>query len=209
MSPSIPNDIYQFATLSALHAGFTTGQPRTSDLTTHGTHGIGTYEDGTLMLLLSSRAYTISKTGAATPAPSNSKLPFAMVTHYEPSFKAKIGGITSDSLDALVSSDDFGPAKGVNTLMPFLIAGRFDSVEFSDGPSRSAIDGTMFGFVVPEWMKGISGPRIHAVLLDANEEVGGKVEDFRMDDEAILSFAKCGRFHLGFPQGEEWERLKL
>ncbi|KAF2845158.1 hypothetical protein T440DRAFT_472896 [Plenodomus tracheiphilus IPT5] len=209
MPPSIPNDIYQFSTISALHAGYTTGQPHTSDLTTHGTHGIGIYESGTLMLLKDSRAFQISKAGAAEPAPANARLPFAVVTMYEPSFKAKIGGVTIDSLDALVSGDEFGPAKGVNTLMPFLIAGRFASIEFADGPGRSDIDGTLFGFVVPEWLKGICGPRIHGVFLDASEEVGGKVEDFRMHDEAVLSFAKCGRFHLGFPQGEDWEALKI
>jgi acetolactate decarboxylase len=114
-----------------------------------------------------------------------------------------------EGLDELVSSDDVGPAKGVNTLMPFKVAGRFGSVEFVDGPSRSEIDGTVFGFVVPPWMKAISGPRIHAHFLDASEEVGGRVTDFRMAEEAILSFAKTGRFHLGFPQGGEWEEMKL
>ncbi|KAH9882681.1 hypothetical protein J1614_000917 [Plenodomus biglobosus] len=209
MSPSIPNDIYQFSTVSAIHAGFNSGQPTTSDLTTHGTHGIGIYENGSFMLLKDSRAFSISKAGVAQPAQPYARLPWAMVTVYEPSFKVKVGGVTSDTLDALVSGDEFGPAKGVNTLMPFLIAGRFTSIEFTDGPRRSAVDGTLFGFVVPEWMKGICGPRIHAYFLDAGEEVGGRVEDFMMQGEGVLGFAKCGRFHLGFPQGEEWEGLKL
>lgn len=209
MAPSIPNDIFQFSTHAALHAGFNQGQPRTADLTSHGTDGIGVYEDGSLMILKDKQAHSIQKSGKASLAPMNARLPFAMVTVYEPTFRAKIGSVTIDSLDALVSADDFGPAKGVNTLMPFKIAGRFSSIDFADGPSQKAIDGTLFGFVVPAWMKQISGPRIYAHFLDANEEVGGQVVDFRMEDEAVLSFAKCGRFHLGFPQGEEWEDVKL
>ncbi|KAL6704541.1 hypothetical protein ACN47E_008170 [Coniothyrium glycines] len=209
MVASIPNDIFQFSTHAALHAGFTTGQPRTADLTSHGTDGIGVYEDGSLLLLKDKRAFAFSRDGKARSAVREAHLAFAMVTIYQPTFRVKIADASLDSLDALVSSNEFGPAKGINSLMPFKIAGRFEALDLEDGPSRSAIDGTVFGFVVPVWMKGISGPRIHAHFLDANEEVGGKVADFRMDEDAVLSFAKCGRFHLGFPQGEEWEGLKL
>lgn len=44
MVGSIPNDIFQFSTLAAHTAGFNSGQPRTADLTSHGTDGIGIYE---------------------------------------------------------------------------------------------------------------------------------------------------------------------
>lgn len=209
MVGSIPNDIFQFSIYAALNAGFHTGQPRTADLTSHGTDGIGVYEDGTLMILKDKQAHAISKHGTAKPAPMDARLPFAMVTVYQPSFRLKVPSITLESFDELVSSSELGPAKGVNTVMPFRIAGRFDSLDFADGAPRKAIDGTIFGFVVPAWMKHISGERIHAHFLDASEEVGGEVVDFRMNEEAVLSFAKCGRFHLGFPQGEEWEETKL
>jgi len=209
MVGSIPNDIFQFSTYSALNAGFNQGQPRTADLTSHGTDGIGVYEDGSLMILKDRQAYALTKDGKAKPAPMNARLPLALVTVYQPSFRLKIPSISLEAFDELVSSNDVGPAKGINTLMPFKIAGHFDSIEFEDGPSRSAIDGTVFGYVVPAWMKAISGPRIHAHFLDASEEVGGKITDFMMAEEAVLSFAKCGRFHLGFPQGEEWEEIKL
>ena len=209
MVGSIPNDIFQFSTYAALNAGFNQGQPCTADLTSHGTHGIGVYEDGRLMILNDRQAYALTKDGKAKPAPMEARLPLALVTVYHPSFRLKIPSISLEGLDELVSSNHVGPAKGVNTLMPFKIAGHFESIEFDDGPSRNAIDGTIFGFIVPAWMRAISGPRIHAHFLDANEEVGGRVTDFKMAEEAVLSFAKCGRFHLGFPQGGEWEEMKL
>lgn len=209
MVASIPNEIFQFSTHAALHAGFNTGQPRTADLTSHGTHGIGIYEDGSLMLLKDKQAHAIQRNGRATLALANSRLPFAMVTVYEPSFRVKISDASMDALEALVSSNEFGPAKSVNTLTPFKIAGRFEYVELAESPTQTHVDGTMFGFIIPEWMKAISGPRIHAHFLDANEESGGKVVGFGMAEDAVLSFAKCGRFHLGFPQGKEWEDVKL
>ncbi|RMZ68209.1 alpha-acetolactate decarboxylase [Pyrenophora seminiperda CCB06] len=209
MVGSIPNDIFQFSTYAALNAGFNKGQPSTADLTSHGTHGIGVYEDGSLMMLKDRQAFTLTKDGKAKQAPMEARLPLALVTVYRPSFRLKIPSISLEGLDELVSSNDVGPAKGVNTLMPFQIAGHFESVEFEDGPSRKEIDGTVFGFIVPVWMRAISGPRIHAHFLDANEEVGGKIMDFKMAEEAVMSFAKCGRFHLGFPQGGEWEEMKL
>jgi len=208
MPPAIPNDIFQFSIHAALHVGFNTGQPRTADLASHGTHGIGVYEDGSLMILNQNQAHAIQKDGKTSPASANARLPFAMVTVYDPSFRAKISNASMDSLEALVSSDTYRPAKGVNTLMPFKLAGRFQSIEFAEGPTQSSMDGTIFGFVIPEWMKAISGPRIHAHFLDANEEVGGKVVEFSMPEDAVLSFAKCERFHMGFPKGEEWEDVK-
>lgn len=208
MVASIPNDVFQFSTCAALNAGFNHGQPRTADLTSHGTDGIGIYESGSFMILKDGQAHALAQNGTATLAPLESRLPFAMVTVYQPTFRAKIPSVTLEGLDELVSSSQFGPAKGVNTLMPFRITGVFASVDLEHSHKQD-IAGSLFGFIVPIWMKHISGPRIHAYFLDANEELGGKVIDFAMADEATLSFAKCGRFHLGFPQGETWEEMKL
>lgn len=209
MVASIPNDVFQFSTYAALKAGFNQGQPRTADLTSHGSDGIGVYEDGSLMMLKSGQAYAIAKDGKAKQAPMEARLPLALVTIYEPNFRLMVPSFTPESLEELTSSNELGPTKGVNTLMPFKLFGRFESIEFEHGPSRNAIEGVVFGFIVPEWMKAISGPRIHAHFLDTSEEVGGRVVDFRMAEQALIDFAKCGRFHLGFPQGEEWENVRL
>lgn len=66
MVASIPNDVFQFSTYAALKAGFNQGQPRTADLTSHGSDGIGVYEDGSLMMLKSGQAYAIAKDGKAS-----------------------------------------------------------------------------------------------------------------------------------------------
>jgi alpha-acetolactate decarboxylase len=209
MVGSIPNDIFQFSAFAALSAGFNTGQPRTVDLTSHGTHGIGVYEDGSLMMLLERQAYALRKDGTVVPGPMDARLPFAMVTIFQPTYRIKLPTLTFDELEDIVSSEELGPAKGINTLMPFIITATFSGMELEQGGSFTNIEGTMFGFVVPKWMREISGPRIHAHFINEEEGKGGKVVGFEIEEEAMLGFAKCGRFHLGFPQGPEWEDVKL
>jgi alpha-acetolactate decarboxylase len=209
MVGSIPNDIFQFSTFAALSAGFNTGQPRTADLTSHGTHGLGVYEDGSLMILIERQAYALRKDGTVVPGPMQERLPFAMVTIFQPTYRIKLPTLSFDELEEIVSSEELGPAKGINTLMPFTITATFSGMELEQGGSFANIEGTMFGFVVPRWMREISGPRIHAHFVDEEEGNGGKVAGFQVEEEATLGFAKCGRFHLGFPQGPEWENVKL
>ncbi|KAF1918627.1 alpha-acetolactate decarboxylase [Ampelomyces quisqualis] len=209
MAPSIPNDIFQFSTLAAHVSGFHTGQPHTRDLTSHGTHGIGIYEDSSLMILLDRSAYAIRKDGTAVPAPLDDKLPFAMVTVFQPTYRFKLPSLSLEELEALVEAQDLGVARGVNTLMPFQISTTFSSVALEQGGSLHGVEGTIFGYVVPKWMREISGPRIHAHFLNEEESKGGRVEGFEVEGEVHLGFAKCGRFHLGFPQGPEWEDVRL
>ncbi|OAL04488.1 alpha-acetolactate decarboxylase [Phaeosphaeriaceae sp. SRC1lsM3a] len=209
MVGSIPNDIFQFSTFAAHTAGFNTGQPRTADLTGHGTDGIGIYEDGSLMILLDRSAYSIRKDGTIVPAPMNDRLPFAMVTIYQPTYRIKLPSLDFDGLEELISSSELGPAKGINTLMPFKITATFAAVSLEQGGDYANIEGTIFGYVVPKWMREISGPRIHAHFLDEEEQNGGKVEGFEIEQDVTLGFAKCGRFHLGFPQVPEWEDVRL
>lgn len=206
MVASIPNDIFQFSTYAG---GFNIGQPRTVDLTSHGTDGIGIYEDGTRMILVNQQAYQLAKDGTVSHGLANARLPFAMVTIFQPTYRIKLPDLALDSLEELVSSSELGPAKGINTLMPFKIVGLFASVSLDGAGSMSEVMGTMFGFVVPSWMRDISGPRIHAHFLDANETKGGLVTDFDLSEGVTLGFAKCGRFHLGFPQDPEWEDVKI
>ena len=209
MVGSIPNDIFQFSTFAALSAGFNTGQPRTADLTSHGTDGIGIYEDGSLMVLVDRQAYAIRKQGTAVPAPQDARLPFAMVTIFQPTYRVQLPSLTFEGLEDLISSTELGPAKGINTIIPFKIVGAFASIVLEPGGTRTGVEGTVFGFVVPKWMKDISGPRIHAHFVDESGNKGGRVSDFEIEEAVTLSFAKCGRFHLGFPQGPEWEDMKL
>jgi acetolactate decarboxylase len=75
--------------------------------------------------------------------------------------------------------------------------------------------GVVFGFLVPEWLEGVCGPRMHCHVVfgdqtgasKAMDGYGGRVLEFTTQGEVEL--AKTGRFHLGFPRGDEWESANL
>jgi alpha-acetolactate decarboxylase len=212
MVASIPNDIFQFGNYTAVRRSFNTGQPRAADLTSHGSDGIGIFEDGSLMLLRESVAYCI-RNGKADIAPMDARLPFAMVTIFRPTIQVQIPTLILQSLDERLSRRAVGHMWGPNTLMPFKVEANFASILLEGGEEHYDLEGAIFGFVVPSWMEGICGPRFHCYFVGKVHEdsgrFGGRVHDFEAKEVATLGFAKCGRFHLGFPQGEEWEKQEL
>jgi alpha-acetolactate decarboxylase len=200
-----------------------TGQPRAADLTSHGTDGIGVFENGNLMILLDSQAYVVSDGGNATPAMSNDRLCFAMVTVFQPSRLIKLAQEDTMSFaglkELLASTDALPTVGGVNTILPFLVKGTFTGVTLTSKDSSQSrqvekVKGTLFGYRIPTWMEGISGPSMHCHLLGAGSDdndltIGGKVESFEAVANLDIGVGKCGRFHLGFPQGGDWESLNL
>lgn len=164
----------------------------------------------------------------ATSAALDSRLSFAMVTIFRPEHIVHFSHIDSiqhfsDLLRARRESGEGSeirnPVQGaINSLMPFKLHATFTDMvlQTKDTYTIENTTGTIFGFIVPEWMKGISGLRIHCHFLgdcDASSHdaimVGGRVVNFKVDSNASVEIAKCGRFHLGFPQVDEWENLKL
>ncbi|KAK7191499.1 hypothetical protein DPSP01_011016 [Paraphaeosphaeria sporulosa] len=223
MVASIPNDIFQFSTWTAVHKGFNTGQPRAADLTSHGTDGIGVFENGDLMILLDSRAYVVSAAGNATPARSNDQLCFAMVTVFQPLRLIKLAQEATLSFaglkELLASTDALPTVGGMNSMLPFKVKGTFTNVTLIQKDSSQCrlvekVKGTLYGYKIPAWMAGISGPSLHCHLMgvesdDDSSDIGGRVESFEAVADPDIGVGKCGRFHLGFPQGEDWESVRL
>lgn len=223
MVESIPNDIFQFCTWTAVQKGFKTGQPRAADLTSHGTDGIGVFENGDLMILLDSQAYVVSTAGNATPAMSNARLCFAMVTVFQPSRLIKLA--QEDPMgfaglgELLASTDALPTVGGMNSMLPFKVKGTFTDVTLIQKDSSQSrrvkkVKGTLYGYKIPTWLEGISGPSMHCHLMGAEGDesgpaIGGRVESFEAVVDPVISVGKCGRFHLGFPQGEDWELVNL
>jgi acetolactate decarboxylase len=223
MVASIPNDVFQFSTWSAVQSGFNEGQPRTTDLSSHGNHGIGMFEDGRLMLLLEGKAWAIDKDLRAEAAPMDAKLPFAMVTFFETDQSNEIEISGSEGLrDQLLPwLDPYSDSPPLNSIVCFGVYGTFSHVELEASHGRkqtssfSGLKGTIFGYSIPTWMEGISGPPLHCHFLserapiNMDAKVGGRVVNFATDEDCEIEVGKCGRFHLGFPRGLKWEALDL
>jgi len=208
MAPTIPNDIYQYSLRSAYNAGLTDGGPPVAFLSNHGTHGIGIFEEyededaGRDMIQIESVAYSIDSNGDAERAEKDDQTPFAMVTVFEPKQRVQppVGTGNKKVLELF--------ERGKNTPMPFRVTGSFKYINTRQ-QTYWDVKGTIFGFAIPAWQKEISGEKLQSCFLSADKQQGGKVVEFETGDGAILEFAKCGRFHLGFPQDDEFEELRL
>lgn len=205
MSKSTPNDIHQFSLLSAYNAGLKDGGPPVGFLANQGTHGIGIFEDDeTDMILLDSAAYSFDDDGEATKADKEDQLPFVMLTPFQPQSRVKAPKGTTGKKVREVFSDKGGK----NTPISFRITGNIGYVSTKQQTYWDA-KGTIFGFNIPEWQRDISGEGLQCCFLSEDKSTGGRVTDFETGDGAVLEWSKCGRFHLGFSQDEEFEQLRL
>lgn len=203
MPASIPNDIYQYSLLSALRAGLQDGGPPVAFLTNHGTHGIGVFEDEERdMIQIDSVAYSIDQNGIASKADKEDTMPFVMVTVFQPAQRVKPPPrTTSKKLKEVFE-------RGKNTPMPFRISGGFKYISTKQ-QTYWDVKGTIFGYAVPGWQKDVSGEGLQSCFLAEDQTKGGRVTDFETGEGAVVEWAKCGRFHLGLPQDEEFEELRL
>jgi len=212
MAPSIPNDIYQYSLLSAYKAGLKEGGPPVAFLTNHGTHGVGVFENDeddadssrrpNDMIQVDSAAYIIDKDGHATRAERSDNMPFVMVTVFSPTQRVKPPPRTTKEKVQEVFQH------GKNTPMPFRITGMFKYIG-TQQQTYWDVKGTVFGYYIPGWQKDVSGEGLQSCFLSEDTKLGGRVLDFETGEGAVLDWAKCGRFHLGFPQDEEFEELRL
>lgn len=210
MPNSIPNDIYQYSLQDAYTAGHQTGGPPVAFLTNHGTHGIGYFQNGASdMIQIDSTAYSLSKDGSAAKAGQEMQLPFVKVCVFQPSFRTRVpAGTTLAALrETLQQSASQG--KGRNTPMPFSVQGSFKSLETTGGKGFEDVKGVVFGFSIPVWQAGVSGEGLQCCFLSEDRQSGGRVREFETAEGATVEWAKCGRFHLGFPQDEQFEGLSI
>ncbi|KAF2718680.1 hypothetical protein K431DRAFT_287413 [Polychaeton citri CBS 116435] len=210
MPASIPNDIYQYSLLSAFQAGLKTGGPPVAFLTNHGTHGIGICEDEAAHLIqVDGRSYILSPDGKASPASDHTPLPFVMVNVFQPTCSVHVpDGTTLSGLRYVFEAKGL-TSSGKNTPMPFSVRGTFKRIHLGLENELEGVRGTIFGYSIPVWQAELSGTGIQCCFITDDLKSGGRVMDFEIGNEAVVDWAKCGRFHLGFPQEEQYETLTM
>ena len=203
MAKSIPNDIFQFSLLTAFNGGLKDGGPPVGFLMNHGTHGLGVFEDEENdMVAVDSAFYAIDEDGEITRAEKDDQMPFVMVTIFQPSQKVKPPKGTSSKKVKEVFE------RSKNTPMSFRLTGKFGYISTKQ-QTYWDVKGTIFGFCIPNWQGHISGEGLQSCFLAEDRTKGGRVSDFETGEGALLEWAKCGRLHLGFPQDDEFEQLRL
>ncbi len=193
------NELYQYSTIDALLGGVFEGDLKTSELTTKGDFGIGTFNavDGELFMN-EGELYRIRYDGKAYPVAASEATPFAVVTFFQRDTVFEINGT-----DGFFNYEDLqahlGNTLNGNSIYAIRIQGDFNEVNTrAPAPAHSPyptllehlkdhqhhftlndVQGTLVGFFVPHFLKNVNVGGFHFHLLTADKQAGGHVFGFK------------------------------
>jgi acetolactate decarboxylase len=212
------NTITQISTIDALLAGAYDGQMPCRQLTHYGNLGIGTFDrlDGE-MVLLNGDVFQVKADGKAYAVNSTSRTHFASVVRFQPCMRQPAAsGTTFSGFQKQVDS----LATNRNVFCAIRMKGTFRFVKTRSVPAQSKPypplvevtrnqpvfdlvnqEGTLVGFRLPDYVKGINVPGYHVHFLSANHQAGGHVLDFILD-QGTIELAPCYHFQLLLPEDQ-------
>lgn len=207
LTPAIAQEVekdavYQISTLSALEEGCYDGTSSLKALRKFGDFGIGTYEalDGE-MVLLDGNFYQIKADGKVYQPVNITRTPFAMITYFEPDAQIMLEHpMNLKELQALI--DSLLPSK--NIFYAVKIEGDFHFIKTRSVPGQKKpylrlieiiknqstfettdLKGTIVGYWLPEYMKGISSPGYHFHFLSADKKSGGHLLECHLNSGTL------------------------
>lgn len=214
----------QYSTIDALLAGSYDGVTDSRELLRHGDFGIGTFQslDGE-MIVLDGVVYQARSDGKIyTPGRIGS--PFASVMFFRPEATRKIDGpVTFEQFQAFVNKAVPNP----NVFCAIKAEGVFTAVTYRSVPAQSKpypplsevvkhqpvftlknVEGTLVGYRLPPFVKGINVPGFHLHFISKNHSSGGHVLKFNLAG-GTLQTGVSGRFSLILPGDESLKCLDL
>lgn len=194
--------VYQTSTFSALAEGVYDGDTTVGELLTHGDFGIGTFNalDGE-MIVLNGEVFQAQATGRVKRVDSATKTPFAAVTYFSPdiTFTAE-GAIDFATLQKQIDAQ----LPHANPLYAIRIHGDFDYVKTRAVPAqkqpyprlvevvrkqptfeRTKMRGTLVGFRLPEYVKGVNIPGYHVHFISDDRLFAGHVMECRISNPRV------------------------
>ncbi|MBU1726823.1 MAG: acetolactate decarboxylase [Candidatus Omnitrophica bacterium] len=211
---------FQVSTIDALMQGLYEGQMTFGQLRSHGDFGIGTFEglDGE-MVALDGKFYQVQYDGKAYPVKESMKTPFAVVTFFVPDKKASINDPLDDKELQQYLLSLFQTR---NLFYAIRIEGEFSymktrSVARQAKPYPSLAEavknqsvfefrdcqGTMVGFYVPGYFKGLNAAGFHFHFLTQDKKEGGHVLGFKVT-KAAVSLSPAQKLCLVLPDSKEF-----
>jgi acetolactate decarboxylase len=187
----------QMGTIDALLAGNYDGTVPLTELVRHGDFGIGTFDhlDGE-MLVLDGVIFQVRASGQVLRADMTGSTPYAAVCFFQG--KSSLDPLRSLDLDRLKAAIDSAYPAG-NVPLAIRIDGRFARIRTRSVPAQqrpyrplaevtktqpefeaSDISGTLLGFRLPPFVKGINVPGYHLHFISADRSFGGHVLGFEL-----------------------------
>jgi alpha-acetolactate decarboxylase len=219
------NELYQYSIISALMDGVATGGVALSTLQERGTYGLGTFEniEGE-MVMIDGAVHHLRADGSVEQATSTTKLPFAMVTRFEPTARRKTSLPDKDRIikvgkELFPNSNNCYLALHVEATFKEMTVRAVRSQTYKGQPlselgstqsvhTYKDVRGTVFGFQSPPFSSGISVAGGHLHFLSADRDRGGHVLALQAD-EAVLSGASIRMVHIELPESSEFNDAKL
>ncbi len=185
-----PDVLFQVSTINALLEGIYDGEITFEELKHHGDFGLGTFNalDGE-MLMLDGNIYQVKKDGKVYLATDSMKTPFSVVTFFEEDTTLVLDStLNFESLEQFL--DNFLPTE--NIIYAIKIEGTFKHVRTRSVPAQEKpypplaevvkkqpefefynVKGTLVGFRLPEYLKGINVPKYHLHFITEDKKGGG------------------------------------
>lgn len=195
--------ITQISTIDALLAGDYDGSEKTSNLTRYGDFGIGTFDrlDGE-MIVLDGKVYQ-AKSDGRIYTPDNITTPFASVSFFVPEITVNLEKpVTFEELEKLI--DEKVP--DMNIFCAVKAEGTFSKIKVRSVPAQSKpysplakvvtaqpifeyenISGTIVGYRLPAFVKGINVSGYHMHFIDTSKTYGGHILGFQMAEGRIYA----------------------
>ena len=205
--------------------GVASGGIELSQLQELGTYGLGTFEsiDGE-MVMIGGVSYHLRADGSIETATAHNKLPFAMVTRFEPTLSHKVSLPGKDAI--YKTAKELFPNTS-NLYLALRIEATFPSIkvravrgqkykgqplaELGDSQSVNTyqnIKGTVFGFRSPPFSQGISVAGGHLHFVSADRDCGGHVLELEATG-AEMSGAVIKDIRIELPDSTEFNDAKL
>jgi len=217
--------IFQTSTINALLEGIYDGDVTFDRLKKYGDFGIGTFNnlDGE-MLELEGNVYQMRVDGKAYRVPDSMKTPFAVVTFFEAdkrvilNKKVDYKGL-NEFLDGVTPSKNIFYAVKIDGTFSYIKARSVPSQKkpypkLVDAVKKQAIvefrnvKGTLAGFYLPEYMKGINVTGYHFHFITKDRTAGGHTLACQVED-ATVAIDYTNGFYMVLPEGEGFFRVDL
>ncbi|CCG41487.1 acetolactate decarboxylase [Magnetospirillum molischianum] len=191
-TPAGAGELYQVSLLNALMLGVYDGEVTIGELSRHGDLGLGTVNglDGE-MVAIDGRFFRVGTDGRAVALAPDAATPFAMVTAFAPTVTAPIpAGLDLPALESWLTQL-LPPA---NHAQAIRIDGTFSALTLRSVPRQTPpyqpltealknqvtfthqdMTGTLLGFRIPGYAKGMNAPGFHFHFIDATRSQGGHV----------------------------------
>ena len=216
--------LFQVSTSGALVEGVYRGSVSVAKLLEHGDFGLGTFDalDGE-MVVLDGKCHQARGDGTVAEADPSGKVPYAVVTHFQPRETGSAPEIRS--VAELTAFLDGLRATG-NLFFAFRVDGLFDRVHLRavckatgherlvDSAARQAefshtgLEGTLVGFWTPAYARNLGIPGYHLHFISADRKRGGHVLDcagsgWRVQVQQITDF------RMAIPETKEFLQANL